>query len=93
MINPWFIVGVVGIAGAAFWFGDRNGHARCTAQHQAETLERIKVGQKLEAARIQVARERDVLARQLEEQANEDPVIVSQCLSPSRVRRLNGLNK
>ena len=93
MINPWAIIGVIGIAGAAYWYGDRNGHMRCTLKHQTELQEQIDAGEKLKADVIEVARERDNLFRQLEEQANEDPVIVTQCLNPGRVQRLNSIDQ
>lgn len=92
LINPWLIIGVIAIGALAFWQGYRWGHDISEAQHQAEILKRIEEGQKLDAERIKVARERDDLARRLEEQANADPVVVNQCLGPSRVRRLNALD-
>ena len=92
MIRPWIIIGVIGVITGAYWYGDRNGHARCVAQHKAQLLEQINAGQKAETARIRIAQDRDDLVRQLEAQANEDPVIVTQCLGPSRVYRLNNIN-
>ncbi|MEM9107584.1 MAG: hypothetical protein AAGC96_18205, partial [Pseudomonadota bacterium] len=74
---------------AALWWAYTKGIEKCQADHNAELLERIEEGQRLEAERHEIAQERDNLARQLEEQANADPVFVEQCLSPDRVRRLN----
>ena len=93
MNSAWKILGIIGIAGVAYWYGDKNGHMRCTVKHQIELQEQIDTGEKLKADAIEVARQRDDLVRQLEVQANEDPVIVTQCLSPGRVRRLNSIDQ
>lgn len=91
--KPWIIIGIIAVIAGTYWYGDRNGHARCVAQHKAQILEQIDAGQKAETERIRIAQERDDLVRQLEEQANEDPVIVARCLSPDRVRRINRINQ
>lgn len=44
-----------------------------------------------ETQRLALQAERDRLARDLEEAALADPVLVPQCLGPDRVRRLNAL--
>lgn len=44
-----------------------------------------------EAQRLALQAERDRLARELEDAALADPVLVPQCLGPDRVRRLNAL--
>lgn len=85
------VAGAVLVAAVSFWQGNKYGHTRCTLSHQAELLESIEAGQEAERKRIEVARERDELVRQLEVAANEDPVIVNQCLGSSRVRRLNDI--
>ena len=92
MNSAWKILGVIGIAGVAYWYGDKNGYMRCTVKHQIELQEQIDTGEKLKADAVKVAQERDDLVRQLEEQANEDPIIVSRCLGPGRVQRLNSIN-
>lgn len=83
-------VGLALSAGAGL-YGYRAGQFACEAEHKARLLEEIEAGQRLEQERQRIARERDQLHRQLEEEAHADPVIVERCLSPDRVRRLNAL--
>lgn len=64
---------------------------RCEARHAAQLLAQVEAGLKLDAARRAIEAQRDDLARQLEEQAYADPIIVPRCLGPDRVRRLNSL--
>ena len=87
----WLLAGAVVLAGLAGWQGYRMGHAACEGHHRAEMLAQIEAGQKLDAARRKVAQERDRLARELEEAAYADPVLVERCLGPDRVRRLNSI--
>jgi hypothetical protein len=95
MIRPYLILGLVvafvAAASVAGWQGYRMGYAKAQAAHDADLLAQIEAGQKLEADRRRVARERDALAEQLERAGNAEPVIVERCLAPSRVRRLNTL--
>ncbi|WP_162947025.1 hypothetical protein [Ruegeria sp. EL01] len=90
-LNPWVILGVLALVVGSGGLGYRMGYSAAEDDHKAELLEQIEAGQRSEAARIRVANERDDLARMLEEEENADPVIVEQCLSPDRVRRLNAL--
>lgn len=80
------------VAGAG-WQGYRIGYDASDAAHNDATLAAIAEGKRLDAARLKAQTERDELSRKLEEAANEDPIIVSQCLSPDRVRRLNTLGQ
>ena len=73
------------------WQAYRRGYGDSEAAHAAQMLARIEAGQKLDAARRQVALERDALARKLEREAHADPVVVERCLGPDRLRRLNAI--
>lgn len=79
------------MATGAYWYGYLSGHDACAAAQQKRLLESIREGERLEEARREIAQERDDLARELEVAANADPVVISQCLGPSRVQRLNSL--
>ncbi|WP_320176613.1 hypothetical protein [Roseovarius pacificus] len=91
MPNPWIILIALAIAAAAWGHGYWRGWEACAAAHNAEIIESQEEAKKLDAERREVMRERDDLARQLEEGAYADPVTVDRCLSPDRVRRLNSL--
>lgn len=78
------------MSGAAV-LGYQRGKADCEAAHAQDLLDQIEAGRILENARIEAARQRDALARQLEEAAYADPVVVHQCLGTNRVRRLNAI--
>lgn len=89
MMRPWLAAAALAALAVSGGFGYRMGQRACTAAHDAARLAQIEAGRKLDEARRQAARERDLLARQLEEQAYADPVLVERCLGPDRVRRLN----
>lgn len=95
MISGKLVIGAVAalLACSALsgWQGYRMGHAVAEARYNSRLLAEIEAGQKLDEARRVLARQRDDLARQLEEEAHADPVIVERCMSPDRVRRLNTL--
>lgn len=85
-MRGWLIAAVLGAivaaAGLSAAKGFQMGKAACEAAHNAAALERDK--QRIaEEARI------EELTRQLEIEANEDPIIVQRCLGPSRSMRLN----
>lgn len=80
---------VLAIAAAAAAVGYRRGAADCEAAYQAREMAHIEAARKLTAARLAAERARDELSRQLEEEANADPVSVPECLGPGRVRRIN----
>jgi len=85
-------VGVLAlIASLVGWQSYRAGQSACEAAHNAAMIEALAEGDRLNTARIALKSERDRLARQLEMEANEDPIVVTQCLGPSRVRRLNAI--
>ncbi len=86
------LAGAVLILGAVAIGAYQRGRMDCTADYQAQQLDQIEAGQKLDAERRRLAVERDELARQLEEEAHADPVVVHQCLGSDRVRRLNALD-
>lgn len=69
--------------------GYRMGQAACEAAHNERELERIEEGERLKEERRDLEIQIDDLARQLQEEADAEPVTVVQCLSPSRVMRLN----
>lgn len=89
--NPWLIVGAAAFVGLSWWHGYSTGDKAATARHNAAIIAQMEAGEKLEAERREIARERDDLARQLEEAAYAEPVIVDRCLGPSRLRRLNSI--
>jgi hypothetical protein len=69
------------------------GFAASEAEHNDALVEEIRKSQELQQELADSLKARDILARDLEAQANEDPVVVTQCLGPSRVRRLNNISK
>lgn len=87
-IRVWLALGAVA---AIFLFGYRLGGTACQRKHDAAFLAQIEAGQKLDRARIEAMRARDLLAQQLEELSHADPVVVERCLGPGRLRRLNTL--
>ena len=87
------IAGAAVVALIAFgWKCYRWGYEAADTAHKEALAAEIQAGLRLDAERRAAAAERDELARQLEEAGNADPIIVDRCLSPNRVRRLNGLN-
>lgn len=85
-MRGWLIAGALTALIAATAFaglkGYQMGQAACEAAHAADALARDE--QRIaEEARI------EELTRQLEVEANEEPVVVQRCLGPSRVMRLN----
>lgn len=85
------IVAGVLLAGSMWWAYGK-GYDIATAKHERAIAAQVAAGEALNEERRRVAAERDDLARQLEETANADPVVVERCLGPSRVFRLNSLN-
>lgn len=85
------LAGALALSAFTGWQGYRAGRAACEAAHNATLLAHIEAGRKLDDDRRRLARERDELAAQLEEEAHADPVIVERCLAPGRVQRLNTL--
>jgi hypothetical protein len=91
MFNRGAVLVALAVVAVAFWQGHRIGYASAVSVHESELLAQIEAGHKLDAARRQVAFERDQLARELEEEAHADPIAVEHCLGPGRVRRLNAI--
>lgn len=95
MIGPKVIAALcaaaLALAATAGWKGYQMGFAAAEAAQNARLLAQIEASEKLDADRREIARERDQLARKLEDEAHADPVVVDRCLSPDRVRRLNSL--
>lgn len=89
MPNPWMIIGALGIIAAVSFQTYRMGQAACEAAHNQRELERIEEGERLKEERRYLESQLDDLTRQLQEEADAEPVTVVQCLSPSRVMRLN----
>lgn len=77
-------------AGAYGW-GRADGKALLQARIAQEREAAREAMAKIEAARLAAVAERALIAAELEDEANADPVAVPQCLSPDRVRRLNAL--
>ncbi|WP_065325788.1 hypothetical protein [Tritonibacter mobilis] len=90
-MTRWVILSALTLAAASTYLGYQRGKADCVATYNARELEMVEAGRKLDAARIELERERYTLSRQLEEKAYADPVSVPQCLGPKRVLRLNSL--
>ncbi|MEX0306018.1 MAG: hypothetical protein AB3N12_01415 [Ruegeria sp.] len=88
-LTPWLIIGAIALSGVTGWQGHRIGYAAAEDDHRTELLAQIEAGQKLEAARWQLEQELDKQASKNEEQAYAEPVVIQQCLGPSRVFRLN----
>lgn len=88
MVRIGVALAVLGVVAVGAY---KRGVADCEAAHNAELLAQIEAGEKAEKERLEIARERDELARQLEEEAYAEPVTIAQCLGPSRLRRLNDL--
>lgn len=87
-----FLALCVALAGSIYAKGRVDGKAALQARYEAAQEAAREATAKLEAARLIAQAERDRLARELEDAANADPVLVPQCLSPDRVRRLQGIN-
>lgn len=88
---PHAIIAAIVLAGLTGWQGYRLGYDDAEDAHRVELLDQIEAGKKLEAARVAEAKKRETLARQLEEQAHADPIVVERCLGPDRVQRLNAI--
>lgn len=82
---------LVALFGLAYAKGRIDGNAALQARIAAAVEGEREAAAKLEAQRLAIEAERDRLARELEDEADADPVAVPQCLSPDRVRRLNRL--
>ena len=67
------------------------GHRDNQAKHNRQILAAMEEHREAEIERQKLAKERDKLKEQLEVLANEDPVVVNECLGPNRVFRLNQL--
>jgi len=78
------------VAGAGF-FGYQRGGADCRSEYQARELEEIRKSNELDEARRKAERERDELARNLEEEINASPVVINRCIGPDRGVQLNRL--
>lgn len=76
---------------AAYGCGRADGRAAIEARLAQEREAAREAMAKSEAARLAAVAERAVMAAELEDTANADPVAVPVCLSPDRVRRLNTL--
>lgn len=91
------LVGVVlaALAAVALWSWNAGYDAamakigRAVEQSRQETIRAAEQAGRIELERLALERERDALTRKLEDEANADPVLVPQCLGPSRLRRLN----
>jgi len=92
-LSPWTIIAVAALLAMAGAQGYKLGHDAADNKHQDTLLAEIEAAQILDAERRRVARERDDLAKQLEEQAYAEPISVKHCISPSRVRRLNAISQ
>jgi len=92
---PWFIAGSLAFAGAAQWYGYRAGYDAAVAEQQARDakaaareLSDLSADIEAEQARMELQAKRDIIALQLEDQANAEPISNDACLPLSRVRRL-----
>lgn len=89
--NPWLILGALAFCAAAWFQGYRMGEAACEASFNERELKRIEEGERLKDQRRELETRLDDALTELEIERNEDPVTVVQCLSPSRVRRIESV--
>ena len=76
---------------SAYAWGRADGKALLEARLAQEREDARAAMITLEAARLAAVADRALLALELEDATNADPVTVPVCLSPDRVRRLNAL--
>ena len=93
MPNPWLIIACIAFMAGSGYKGYRMGKAACEAAHSAAELERIAEFEAAKQKRIKAEQERDQLAIELEEANNEEPVTITQCLGPNRLRLINRVNQ
>lgn len=93
MPNPWVIIACIAFMAGSGYQGYRMGHAACEAAHSAAELKRIAEFEVAKQKRIKAEQERDQLAIELEEANNEEPVTITQCLGPNRLRLINRVNQ
>lgn len=93
MSNPWVIVALLAALAGAGLQGYRMGYRACEAAHNAAELKAIADFEAEKARRIVAEANRAKLARELEVLNNEEDVVVTQCLGPSRLRLLNRVNE
>lgn len=91
--NPWMIVGALALLGGAWYHGYQTGVKHATARHNEQILKAYEEGERLKTERRDLEAQINDLSFQLELEANEDPIVVTQCLGPSRVRRLQSIRQ
>lgn len=82
---------LVAFSGALYGKGRVDGKHALEARIAAAVEGQREAVAKMETQRLLIEAERDRMARELEDMANADPVLVPQCLSVDRVRRLDRL--
>lgn len=82
---------LVAVAGGLYGKGRVDGKAALEARIERAEAAARESRAKMEAQRLAIEAERERFATQLEDEARADPVLVPQCLSPDRVRRLDRL--
>lgn len=82
---------LVAFASGIYGKGRMDGKAALLARIEAASEAEREAVAKMETQRLLIEAERDRMARQMEDLANADPVLVPQCLSVDRVRRLDAL--
>jgi signal transduction histidine kinase len=91
-MNPYAVLALIAAlsaaAGGIYIKGRVDGAAVVQARLVAAQEAAREATAKLEASRLIAQAERDRLARELEDMANEEPVSVPDALPASRVRRL-----
>jgi hypothetical protein len=84
-----FLALFMALVGAIYAKGRVDGKQALQSRIEAAQEAAREAMRKAEKQRLIDQAERDRLARELEDMANADPVLVPQCLSPDRLRRLN----
>lgn len=100
MTRFYLALGLIAAVGlAAFWAGNRlfqAGYASCQAERalalekaRTEAADAAELASRKEAERLAAEAQNALLAAELEDLANADPVAAPDCFSADRVRRLN----
>ena len=88
-MNPYIILAVIILSLGSGGVGYFKGRADNEAKHVAAQLLQVKADAEAARALAMAEQKARLLARELEDAANADPVVVPECFPVGRVRRLN----
>lgn len=98
IMNPWLILALLAALAGAGAYGYRAGGAACEARHLVElnrardaAAKAAEIASRREAERLTAEAERDALARELEDDARNDPGAGACGLGADSLRRLQRL--